>query len=234
VHALATYAGLRMTAVEMAELACSLEIERLNMPIGKQDQYASTVGGLNTIAFAADGVSVSPLTLPADVVSSLSARLMLFSTGQNRDSAAILGQQRADTEKKPATMEALHHIKALAVKMQEALLAGDLALFGQLLDLGWHQKKRLSRKVTSSAIDHWYATARRAGAIGGKIAGAGGGGFLLLYCPQRRQQAVRKALAACGLHEMTFDIDFGGTQILSNFTDLSGPGNTLPIPLFND
>jgi len=231
VSALATYAGLSLSALEIAELACTLEIERLQMPIGKQDQYASAVGGVNALTFTAHGVSVTPLTLPADVICSLSSRLLLFWTGQNRDSAEILGQQRADTQKQPGTRESLHHIKSLALDMQQALQAGDLDRFGHLLDLGWHEKKRLSTKISSSEIDRWYKAARQAGAIGGKITGAGGGGFLLLYCPQVCQQGVRATLSRFGLQEIAFDFDVLGVQVLANLTE---PEHRLSAPLYHD
>ncbi len=219
VHALAALTGMDMEPEKAAELACELEIGRLAMPIGKQDQYASAVGGLNTIEFSANAVHVSPLALAPEVSSALGARLMLFSTGQARNSAEILDKQRADTEKKVKTVEVLHRIKALAIAMQKALVAGDLDHFGRLLDLSWQEKKQLSRKISSSAIDACYEAARRAGAIGGKIVGAGGGGFLLLYCPPPRQKAVRTALAHYGLREMTFDFDFTGAQVLVNLPD---------------
>ncbi|HLG63500.1 MAG TPA: hypothetical protein VKY19_16290 [Ktedonosporobacter sp.] len=214
VYALAALAGSSMEPEKAAELACELEIERLAMPIGKQDQYASAMGELNTIEFTANAVHVSPLALAPEVSAALSARLMLFSTGQARNSAEILDKQRADTEKKVKTVEALHRIKALAIAMQKALVAGNLDHFGHLLDLGWQEKKQLSRKISSAAIDACYEAACRAGAIGGKIVGAGGGGFLLLYCPQSRQKAVRATLAHYGLREMTFDLDFTGAQVL--------------------
>ncbi|MCZ7572119.1 MAG: GHMP kinase [Ardenticatenaceae bacterium] len=215
IRALAASVGMGLTATEAAGLACWLEIERLGMPIGKQDQYASAFGGLNTIEFTADGVSVRPLRAPADVVAALSARLLLFSTGKSRDSAGILRQQRADTGSKPAVIESLHRIKALAEEMCEALMAADLDGFGGLLDRAWWHKKQLSGKISSATIDQWYEAAREAGALGGKIAGAGGGGFLLLYCPPRRQKAVRAAMAQFGLRELAFGFDFAGAQVLA-------------------
>ena len=216
--ALATRLGLAPDAAELAELAAWLEIERLEMPIGKQDQYASAFGGLNTIEFAAGGqgaVRVRPLGLRADVLAALNERLLLFATGQSRHSAQILRQQRADTGADPAVIASLHRIKALAGEICEALLREDLDHFGRLLDLGWQQKKRLSGRVSSTAIDDWYAAARAAGALGGKITGAGGGGFLLLYCPPHAQGTVRAALAGLGLRELPFDFDRAGARVLA-------------------
>ena len=216
VRALAAHVRLPLDAAAVAELACHVEIEQLGRPIGKQDHYAGAFGGLNAITFTAGGVKVMPLDVPADVVAALNARLLLFATGQTRDSAAILRRQRTDTGTNPAVIAALHRIKALAAEMREALETEDLDRFGQLLDQGWREKKSLSRRVSTREIDGWYEAARAAGALGGKITGAGGGGFLLLYCPPRRQGAVRAAMAQAGLRELPFDVDGVGAQVLTD------------------
>ena len=155
VHALAARTGLELDAGEVAELACHLEIERLGMPIGKQDQYASAFGGLNAISFGADNVAVERLDLRAGVAAELADRLLLFSTGRTRDSAAILDGQRRATESDGAVVEGLHRIKALALEMHGALLVGDLDGFGRLLDRGWSQKRGLSAGIAAAAIDRW-------------------------------------------------------------------------------
>ncbi|HEX9372921.1 MAG TPA: GHMP kinase [Roseiflexaceae bacterium] len=214
VRALAAYTGTAIDAAGAAALACAIEIDRLGMPIGRQDQYASAFGGLNSILFTASGVRVEPIELPPDAIAALSRRLLLFSTGQRRDSAGILRQQQRDSAGSPAVIESLHRIKGLALEIRAALLAGDLDRFGQLLDQSWQIKRCLSDKISSSAIDRWYATARRAGALGGKIAGAGGGGFLMLYCPPARQPALREAMARSGLSEMPFDFELAGARLL--------------------
>lgn len=217
-----------MDAQAVAELACWLEIERLGMPIGRQDQYACAFGGLNIIEFADDAVHVAPLPLPPDVIASLQRRLLLFSTGRAHNSAQILRRQRSDSRANPRVIESLHHIKRLAWQMCEALTAQDLDRFGDLLDQSWQMKKRLSERISSGAIDNYYAAARAAGALGGKITGAGGGGFLLLYCPVPRQPAVRAALARHGLTELAFDFDFSGTTVLTEWPreicSLTAPG----------
>lgn len=214
-QALHAYLGTPLLPGPLAEAASALEIERLDMPIGKQDHYASAFGGLNALTFTGDGVDVTPLRMSPDAISALNARLLLFSTGQSRHSANILRTQRSDTTGKPAVTTSLHRIKALALEMRVALETDDLDRFGHLLDEAWRQKRRLSSKVSSGAIDGWYDAAREAGALGGKITGAGGGGFLLLYCPRERQAALRAAMTSRGLHEMPFDFDFDGTRILS-------------------
>jgi D-glycero-alpha-D-manno-heptose-7-phosphate kinase len=214
VHALAAYTGISLDATQAAELACALEIEHLGMPIGKQDQYASAVGGLNTIEFGADRVCVTPIELPPGVAAALDARLLLFSTGQTRDSASILRRQQADTRSSAAVIGSLHTIKALAIEMRAALMDADLDRFGQLLDRSWRHKRRLSNNISSPAIDRYYAAALDAGALGGKIAGAGGGGFMLLYCPPGSRRNVRGALAQFELRELPFSFEAAGAHVL--------------------
>lgn len=214
VQALASQSGHRLDAARVADLACTVEIDDVGLPIGKQDQYASAFGGLNTIDFSDRGVIVRPLGLPGDVESALAERLLLFSTGQSRNSATILGKQRRDSAEDQAVVDSLHRLKHLADDMCEALLHHDLDQFGSLLDRGWQEKKRLSEGISSRAIDTWYEIAREAGALGGKITGAGGGGYLLVYTRPEHRRAVRAALAEAGLAELTFGFDHAGTQIL--------------------
>jgi len=213
-RALAEHTGLPLDAGRTAELACQAEIERLGLPIGKQDQYASAFGGLNSIAFTSDGVRVTPLMLSDAALDALASRLLLFATGDTRSSASILHGQRADTRDNPAVVERLHRLKALAIEMRDALMAEDFDGFGALLDHAWREKRGLSAAISSSAIDAAYAAARAAGAYGGKITGAGGGGFLLLYAPPRRRAAVHAAMAARGLRELTFSFDHTGVIVL--------------------
>ncbi|HEY8597393.1 MAG TPA: hypothetical protein VIL85_03115 [Thermomicrobiales bacterium] len=213
IRALAARARLTLDAAQLAELASWIEITRLGMPIGKQDQYASVYGGLNRITFRADGVTVQPLTLAAPTLAALDERLLLFSTGQRRDSASILGQQRQATGTDAATIARLGRLKGLAVEMIDALHDGALDRFGRLLDVAWREKRGLSSRVSSAAIDRWYAAALTAGALGGKITGAGGGGFLLLYCPPGAGAAVRVALGREGLRELPFAFDQRGARV---------------------
>jgi D-glycero-alpha-D-manno-heptose-7-phosphate kinase len=194
---------------EAAELACGLEIERMGMPIGRQDQYASAFGGLNTIYFSREGVRAAPLALPAGVADALGERLLLFATAQRRNSASILGQQQRDSADNPEVIAGLHRIKALALEMRAALQIGDLDGFGALLDRAWQLKRGLSGRISSGAIDRWYGLACEAGALGGKLTGAGGGGYLLFYCPPERQRALRDVLGREGLRELSFA--FAGT-----------------------
>jgi D-glycero-alpha-D-manno-heptose-7-phosphate kinase len=215
VRALAAYQGASLEAREAAELACRLEIEQLGMPIGKQDQYASAFGGLNTLTFTARGVQVCPLHLEPATVDALRTRLLLFATGRSHRSPDILREQRARTGRTAAVTESLHALKALAGEMAAALRRGDLDGFGRLLDVSWQHKKRLSQKISSEVIDGWYRAAREAGALGGKITGAGGGGFLLLYCPPQAQPTVRAAMGEAGLRELSFSFDRDGARVLT-------------------
>ena len=216
-RALSTYLGKELSRKEAAEMACHLELVRLERPIGKQDQYASAFGGLNSIEFTSDGVHVTPLNLSRATVTALKSRLLLFSTGKTHDSAEILAgvSKRANHEAKPMVVDALHQIKELGYAMRDALLDGALDDFGHLLDLSWREKKRLSSRVSTSAIEEWYGAARDAGALGGKITGAGGGGYMMLYVPPADQAEVRRVMSHYGLRELTYNFDFVGAQIMT-------------------
>jgi D-glycero-alpha-D-manno-heptose-7-phosphate kinase len=208
IHAVSAYLGHPMSPAAVAELACAIEIEHLRLPIGKQDQYASAIGGMNEIAFAADGVAIRPLRLSPLVRRHLEDRLLLFYTGKRRDASAILGHQsRASEERKPETMASLHALKQIATRTIVALERGDLDAFGSLLHEGWMHKQRLTHGISNSFIDKCYERARDAGARGGKIAGAGGGGFLLLDCPPERTEAVTNALLPLGLQPFAFALE---------------------------
>ena len=213
VRALATYCEIEMQPATIAEIACELEISRLGMPIGKQDQYASSFGGLNAIHFEPNSVHVEALELPRDRLDELGRRLLLFSTGTRHNSSEILrGQRVATHQKKPDVENALHQIKAIAGELRRALLAGELDEVGRLLDHGWQQKKLLSTAISNPAIDRWYRVACEHGALGGKIAGAGGGGFLLLYTAANGRDSVRQALQRQGLQELCFGLEPCGAR----------------------
>jgi D-glycero-alpha-D-manno-heptose-7-phosphate kinase len=219
VAALSAWLKRPMDKAEIAEVACHIEIGRMGMPVGKQDQYAAAFGGLNVFTFREDGVSVEPIHLDADSLTRLQRSVLLFYTGQARDSANILKhQQSASEQDRPEVIQRLHSIKALALEIRDALLAGDIEAFGGLLHESWLNKRKLVANISNSNIDDWYAEARRAGAIGGKITGAGGGGFLMLVCPLERQASVTEALGARGLRRMDFAFDFDGARAVSTDT----------------
>lgn len=206
-----------LSPAAVAELACHLEIDRLQMPIGRQDQYAAAFGGLNVITFMHGETTVAPCPVTDQTVRELQDRLLLFFTGQRRRSTAILTAQRDATQQTDSqTLAALHDIKALAREMYDALKGGDVEAVGRLLDESWMRKRRLAPGVTTAQIDTWYDEAKAAGAIGGKITGAGGGGFLLLYAdPERRRELITR-MSELGL--MWVDTKFentGATAVLT-------------------
>lgn len=210
-----TLIGQSMRKAELAETAYEIETKRMEAPIGKQDQYAAAFGGLNCFEFTADGVRVTPLSVNASTVRTLERRLMLFYTGSTRQARDILQEQRSGSgQRSGRTIESLHQIKALGWRIKEALEANRLDDFGALLDESWQHKKNLASGVTNPFIDTAYTTAREQGAIGGKITGAGGGGFLMLYCHEEHQDAVRDALSQQGLQQVRFAFEFEGTRVL--------------------
>jgi len=215
IKALAFWCGLDLSPAEVAELACYIEIEKMGMPVGKQDQYAAALGGLNYMTFTKGGVSVEPLNLPLSTTQSLQRRLMLFFTGTSHTSSTILRHQtNASRQGDPAIIKRLHTIKELGLAIKAALEQGDLQEFGELLHQSWLNKRELSDDVTNSFIDKCYATALEHGAVGGKITGAGGGGFLLFYCPEERQADVSGALKNLGLQRRDFTFDTEGVQVM--------------------
>ncbi len=204
---------------ELAEEACHIEIERLGEPIGKQDQYMAAFGGITCLDIDREGgVRPYALNLPNDVVQELENNVMVFYTGIKRSASEVLGgQARAAAAGDPRVVEALHVIKEIGHEVKRALEAGDLDRFGSLMDEHWQVKKRLSDKVSNGEIDAWYETARSNGALGGKVMGAGGGGFFMFYCPNGRKGRLREALTAEGLRELRVGVDFEGSKVLINF-----------------
>jgi D-glycero-alpha-D-manno-heptose-7-phosphate kinase len=213
--ALSTLCGLNLSKSQLADLASYVEIEKLGMPIGRQDQYAAAFGGLNAVHFDASGIYVEPLDLAPEIERTLERRLLMFFTRQSRSAASILKLQHASTQQgNTTTLAALHELKSMAETAAQLLRSGDLNGFGALLDRAWQVKKRLARGISNPQIDAWYELARRRGAIGGKIAGAGGGGFLMIYCPEEAQESVTAALEMEGLARMEFRFDRGGAVVL--------------------
>jgi D-glycero-alpha-D-manno-heptose-7-phosphate kinase len=221
---ISTYLGKNLSKYELAERAFHIAHNVLGKPVGKQDEYAAAFGGLNFITFDRDGtVAVQPLSPDPVIVRELQSSLLLFFTGASHDSWKILVEQEASTKQEHGlAMESLHHIRDLAEEMRVAISAGELQHFAKLLDLGWQAKRRVSTKISTPRIDSMYAAARNAGALGGKITGAGGGGFLLLFCPAEQQAGVRAALSKFEAREMSFDFDFQGAQVVVNDPFIDG------------
>ncbi len=226
IKAISTLSGRLLGKATIAECACDIEINQLGAPIGKQDQFAAAFGGLNAISFTPDGVSVEPLAVTSDTRAALEARLLLFFTGSSRNAATILSEQRHATTHDPETLARLDRIRAHADVTRAALERGDIDRLGELLHASWQEKRRLAKGVTSDRIDRLYTVARQHGAAGGKITGAGGGGFLMLYCAETKQPRVSAALEAEGLYRMDFRFESGGARVLVN--NLSGPALSTP------
>ncbi len=211
-NALHAYRGERVSAGQLAEEACQIEIEILKEPIGKQDQYAAAFGGLNLFCFKAGGdVTVEPVRLVNGRLRSLFEQTLLFWTGHQRDSSAVLAEQKHNT---PQMMRPLVKMRDQAKLLQQLLSNGhyDLNAFGLVLDEGWRLKRDLASTITNTQIDQWYGRALKAGATGGKLCGAGGGGFLLFIVPPDRHNDVRRALS--DLCEVPVGPEVHGSQIL--------------------
>ena len=199
---------------ELAEVACHVEIDRLGEPVGKQDQYIAAYGGITCFTFRRDNtVTSTALALSMDTMFDLEDNLLLFFTGFSRSAGSILKDQNIRTQKSDKEMlQNLHYVKELGYRSREALEAGNCAHFGELMHEHWVHKKRRSGGMSNPQIDTWYDVALRNGAIGGKLVGAGGGGFLLFYAGDRNR--LRKVMAAEGLEEVRFRFDFEGTKIV--------------------
>jgi len=210
-NALYAHRSIFASKEQLAREACQLEIDYLKEPIGKQDQYAAAYGGLNFIEFHPnESVTVQPLVLSPAAMSSLESGLMLFYAGDQRDARTLLSKQVASMQSDADKFATMQRMVDLAYEMRDVLAAEDLDGFGQLLHRGWEMKRSLGG-ISYARIDDCYERARAAGAIGGKLAGAGGGGFLVLYCPPDRQAAVCDALS--DLKRVDFQFDRAGARV---------------------
>jgi len=215
---LSAYLQQPISKYDLAERSFYIARHVLGKHVGKQDEYAAAFGGLNFISFLPDGGTlVEPIDLPPAVLVELQRNLMLFFTGSAHHSWSILKEQEASARQQTGgAVEALHEVKALGIRMRTALQHGDLRELGTLLHEGWQAKRRISNKISTPRIDELYTLAREHGALGGKITGAGGGGFLLLYCEPEFQGAVRESMKKEDVHEMTFAFDMQGAQPIVN------------------
>jgi D-glycero-alpha-D-manno-heptose-7-phosphate kinase len=198
----------------IAEQACHIEIERLGEPIGKQDQFIAAYGGVTCFRFQKDDtVDVRPLSVSGETLHNLEDGLVMFFTGMSRSASAILKEQddRSKT-RDSAIIDNLHYMKDLGLRSLKALETGDLHKFGTLMDEHWRHKKKRSGAMSNPEIDSWYDLAMRNGAVGGKVIGAGGGGFLLFYTEDKKR--LRHALREAGLEEVRIRFDFEGTKTL--------------------
>jgi D-glycero-alpha-D-manno-heptose-7-phosphate kinase len=209
-NALHAYKGENVSAETLAKEACKIEIEILGHPIGKQDQYAVAYGGFNHIKFNADeSVFINPVIFKKEVIEELNNRLLLFYTGINKRSDTILTEQRRKTKD---NLDILNKMVELSEELLEELKCGNITKFGEILHKGWIYKQKLASNITNPIINSYYEKAREAGAVGGKILGSGGGGFLLFYCEEKNQNNIREALS--NLKELSFNFEPEGSKII--------------------
>ena len=212
-NALYAYSGETVSAEKLAKEACDIEIGKLKKPIGIQDQYIAAYGNLRFFEFHSDGqVKVEKLKIGDDFRRALNDCFLLFFTGVSRRADTILGEQKNNIKDR---MSVLREIKQMAYEARSDLENGNFDAFGALMHRAWESKKRLADHISNGTLNDIYDTARRAGAIGGKITGAGGGGFILLYAPYEKHRAVRKALN--GLQELPFRLESDGTKTIFNY-----------------
>ena len=200
---------------EVAAMACEIEIERLGEPIGKQDQYIAAYGGITCFTFHTSGqVEDRPLKISPDTLFDLEDNLLLFFTGFERSTGKILEDQEMRSQRAdPEMFHNLHYVKELGLRSKEVLEAGRTTEFGEILHEHWEHKKKRSGGMSNPQIDEWYDLGRTNGAIGGKLVGAGGGGFLMFYADDRK--LLRRTMAHAGLEEVRFRFDFEGTKLVS-------------------
>jgi D-glycero-alpha-D-manno-heptose-7-phosphate kinase len=212
-HAMYTFLGETVPSERLACEACEIEIDRLGKPIGIQDQYIAALGGLRFIEFTPEGQVLSrKIELDTALKRKLNENLLLFFTGVTRRADSVLTEQKANINSR---LSILREMKQIAYTALDALETGELDTIGRLLDESWQLKKQMASKISNNSLDEMYDAARRAGAFGGKITGAGGGGFLLLYCPNERQEAVREALKH--LQEFPVQLERYGTKVIFNY-----------------
>ncbi len=204
---------------QLAREACQLEIDILKEPIGKQDQYIAAYGGVSAMTFHPDGsVDVERLPLRDEVIDELESNLVIYYSGVERAAATVLSEQaKTITANKDDAVQRMHRIKALGHETKRILLSGRTDTYGEMLHEHWTNKRKLASNMAGSVIDEHYEAARKAGAIGGKLMGAGGGGFFMFYVRAVDRRRVQEVLAARGLRPMRFRFDFDGARIMANF-----------------
>jgi D-glycero-alpha-D-manno-heptose-7-phosphate kinase len=208
---------------QLAEEACHIELNILKKPIGKQDQYMAAFGGLTILDISPDGkVQVVRLGLEVEVLEALERNLLMFYTHDMRDATAILRKQDSATQRNDkVVVSTLREIKDIGIETCSAIVDGNLRRFGELMDIHWRAKKRLAEGITNPQIDAWYELAKRHGALGGKITGAGGGGFLTLFC-EGNAARLREVMGAAGLRQLNFRFDFEGSKVIFDVVSRDG------------
>lgn len=218
-NALRTYRRDFLSSKELAEEACKIEIDILREPIGKQDQYIAAFGGITAFTFHPNGeVDVERVPIEPYVIEQLEQNLMVFYSGVTRSASAVLKEQGATiTQNKDDAVERMHRIKAIGHETYRLLTRGEIDTYGELLHEHWENKRRLASSMSDPTLDEHYEAARRAGAIGGKLMGAGGGGFFLFYSPPAARRGLYDAMVKRGLKPFPFHFDPDGARIVANF-----------------
>ncbi len=217
-NALHTMKREHISINDLAEEACALEIQRLKKPIGKQDQYMAAHGGLTALNISADGrVSVQSPRIKPSVIDDLNRNLLMFYTKVSRSADEILSEQsRGASQDKKNVVESLHYIKEIGYRVLDAITSGNITDVGLCFDEHWRHKRKMSDRISNSGFDAIYEEAKQAGALGGKITGAGGGGFFLFYV-EESHAGFRQRMEGLGLREMRYRFDFEGSKVLVNF-----------------
>ncbi|PZR06352.1 MAG: sugar kinase [Archangium gephyra] len=217
-NALHTFRGEYVSTEQLAREACHIEMNILKDPVGKQDQYIAAFGGITAFTFNTDGsVETERLPISPETVDELERNLVIFYSGVERKAADVLSEQRKNiTSNSDAAVQRMHRIKQLGYDTKRILLSGELDQYGELLHEHWTNKRKLASNMTDSSIDEHYEAARKAGAIGGKLMGAGGGGFFMFYARPGDRRKVYEAMASRGLQPLRFHFEMSGAHIVSN------------------
>jgi len=217
-NALHTYKHEFVSSEQLAREACHIEIDMLNAPIGKQDQYIAAFGGVTAFTFNPDGtVESERVPIRPEVLDELESNLLIFYSGVEREAASVLSEQGKTIQKnQDGAVERMHRIKQLGKETLRILTNGNIDAYGELLHEHWTNKRKLASNMADSAIDEHYDAARKAGAIGGKLMGAGGGGFFMLYVRPADKRRVIEAMSARGLRQLRFRFDVDGARIVAN------------------
>jgi D-glycero-alpha-D-manno-heptose-7-phosphate kinase len=218
-NALHAYKREFVSSAQLAEEACRIEIDILKEPIGKQDQYIAAFGGITAFTFDKDGsVRVERVPIKPEVMAELEGNLGIFYSGVERAASTVLTEQsKTIASNKDSAVERMHRIKALGYETRRILVDGDVDTYGELLHEHWTNKRKLASNMTDSAIDEHYEAARAAGALGGKLMGAGGGGFFMFYARPADKRRVYEAMKKRGLRPLRFRFDLDGARIVANF-----------------
>jgi len=216
-NALYAFKKITKSPEEIAEEACDIAMNRLREPSGKQDEYVASLGGIRAYEILPSGeVKVSDVKISDEIVAELESSIMMFYTGIKRSAIDVLRKQELKVSQEDGkAIEKMHNIKRIGMESRQAIETGDLSRFGELLDEHWTLKRGVTDTMSNDRIDHWYSIAKENGALGGKIMGAGGGGFLMIYCDEG-QRKVRAAMAGQGLVEYRFRFDFEGSKVVHN------------------